>query len=136
MSFFKNLIKNFGRSENFTERLAEFEQYIYTCGSCHQSLSFAQLQPLTMVNCPSCNDLFLVPCKLDDWWVTAPLGGGGMGAVYEGHYIGNPDLASAVKVLQTGDNINPLFLEMLVIHMESNINHPMAHISIRLLRGK
>jgi len=118
MSFFKNLIKNFSRSENFAERLAEYEQYIYTCKSCHQQMSFDESEPLAMLNCPSCNELFLVPCKLDEWWVTAPLGGGGMGAVYEGHYTGDPELRAAVKVLQTGDNINPLFLGLLIKEAE------------------
>ena len=113
MSFFKSLI-DFVKHEDYDGRIEKYEQLIYPCKKCKQEIDISQSPPLLMEHCPKCEELFLVPMKIEDWWVCKPIGGGGMGAVYLGRHRENADLKSAVKVLQAGEEINQTFLDLLV----------------------
>jgi len=101
------------REPDFHEKLAALEEGRYICTHCYKDIDYQLLTPLSMSHCPYCNDLFIVPQKLDDWWVLAPLGAGGMGAVYMARHAGNPSVQAAVKVLQA-DEQNKAFLELLI----------------------
>jgi len=114
MSIFKSIL-NFGhKPEDYTGRLEKYEQLIYPCKKCGNDVDISQCYALTMQHCPSCDELFLVPMKIEDWWVCQPLGGGGMGAVYLGRHTQNPELRAAVKVLQQSEEVNQVFLDMLI----------------------
>ena len=114
MSIFK-AIMNFGhKQEDYTGRLEKYEQLIYPCKKCGNEVDISQVYALTMQHCPKCDELFLVPMKLENWWVCQPLGGGGMGAVYLGRNFDNPELRAAVKVLQVTDEVNQTFLDLLI----------------------
>jgi serine/threonine protein kinase len=114
MSLFKTLM-NFGtKPEDYNLRLAKYEQALYPCKKCQLEIDIAEIIPLSMQHCPKCNELFLVPLKIGDWWVCEPLGAGGMGAVYLGRYVQNPEVKGAVKLLQMTGQVNYTFLEMLV----------------------
>ena len=93
--------------------IAKYEKFIYPCKSCGKKLPLKELTPLSMSNCPKCDDLFLVPCKLGDWWITSPLGSGGMGAVYLAESNGKNKKA-AVKVLKHSGKVNSFYLETLI----------------------
>ncbi|MCH2208470.1 MAG: serine/threonine protein kinase [Lentisphaerales bacterium] len=113
MSFFKSLI-DFVKHEDYDGRIERYEQLIYPCKKCKQEVDISQMPPLVMKHCPKCNELFLVPMQLEDWWVCQPLGGGGMGAVYLGRHRENADLKAAVKVLQANEQVNQTFLDLLI----------------------
>ncbi|MCM8540494.1 MAG: serine/threonine protein kinase [Lentisphaeraceae bacterium] len=114
MSIFKSIM-NFGhKPEDYTGRLEKYEHLLYPCKKCHEDVDISQCYALTMQHCPNCDELFLVPMRIEDWWVCQPLGGGGMGAVYLGRHAQNPELRAAVKVLQQSDEVNQMFLEMLI----------------------
>ncbi|MCM8537893.1 MAG: serine/threonine protein kinase [Lentisphaeraceae bacterium] len=113
MSFFKSLI-DFVKHEDYDGRIEKYEQLIYPCKKCKTGIDISQTPPLLMEHCPSCQELFLVPMQIEDWWVCQPLGGGGMGAVYLGRHRENADLRAAVKVLQASEQTNEMFLNLLL----------------------
>ena len=103
-----------GLGDDEKSNIAKFEKGYLPCGKCHKKIQLAEHIPLNMVHCPKCDDLNLIPLKLDQWWVYKPIGGGGMGAVYQARHIEDPDVKGAVKVLQaneTRQNIIDLLLE-------------------------
>ncbi|NQZ56019.1 MAG: serine/threonine protein kinase [Lentisphaeraceae bacterium] len=108
MSIFKTI---FGGANKST---AKYEKLIYPCKSCNKKISLKELSPLSMSYCPKCNDLFLVPCKLGEWWVIEPLGSGGMGAVYLGEHSSLASKKSAVKILHDSGDIQGSHLETLI----------------------
>ena len=114
MSIFKSIMSFGHKPEDHSGRLEKYEQSLYPCKKCHEDVDTSQCYALTMQHCPNCDELFLVPMKIEDWWVCQPLGGGGMGAVYLGRHSQNPDLRAAVKVLQQSDEVNQMFLDMLI----------------------
>ena len=103
-----------GLGDDEKSNIAKFEKGYLPCGKCHKKIQLAEHIPLNMVHCPKCDDLNLIPLKLDQWWVYKPIGGGGMVAVYQARHIDDPDVKGAVKVLQaneTRQNIIDLLLE-------------------------
>jgi eukaryotic-like serine/threonine-protein kinase len=114
VSFLKTIFKFVNKEVDYAARFEKYAQMIYPCEKCKSEIDISETPGLSMVNCPECNDLFLVPKRLDDWWVITPIGSGGMGAVYMGRSIENPDLTSAVKVLQVSEQVNQVFLDLLV----------------------
>lgn len=114
MSFFKSLIDFVKHDEDYAGRLEKFDQLIFPCKKCKTDIDISQTPPLGMEHCPHCNELFLVPMAIEDWWICQPLGGGGMGAVYLGRHRQDPEVQAAVKVLQASEEINQTFLDLLV----------------------
>jgi eukaryotic-like serine/threonine-protein kinase len=127
MGLFKSIVK-LVKHEDYGGRIAQYEDYIYPCKKCKKPTDISEVPPLSMEHCPHCNELFLVPMRIEDWWVCQPLGGGGMGAVYLGRHRENPELKAAVKVLQASEEINETFLTMLLEEAEIAAcfgNHPL-----------
>jgi len=58
----------------------------WRCTECSRQYPLANADPLTMINCPKCGSLNLVPMRIGNFWLVEPLGGGGMGAVYKGYH--------------------------------------------------
>lgn len=69
------------------------------CGACSKLFSLESCVSLSMTECPSCGESIFVPLKIADFWLCAPLGGGGMGAVYAAYREGGGKEEYAVKVL-------------------------------------
>jgi serine/threonine protein kinase len=114
MSFLKSIFNLGVKQEDYAGRLEKYEQLIYPCKKCSAEIDVSQVPGLSMEHCGDCGELFLVPMRLENWWVCSPLGGGGMGAVYLGRHAENPELTAAVKVLQVTEQVNQLFLDMLI----------------------
>ena len=60
------------RKPDFHEKLAALEEGRYICTHCYKDIDYKLLTPLTMSHCPYCDDLYIVPQKLDEWWVLSP----------------------------------------------------------------
>ena len=111
MGFFDKIKSLFARTP---EQLIEvLNRGLYPCAHCKQETRLDQLVPLSFGHCPKCNDLFLVPHLMEDWWVIEPLGAGGMGAVYLARHKTQPSAKAAVKLLQQAEG-NQSFLDQLV----------------------
>ena len=97
------------------EKLVEIlERGECPCPKCGSLLSLDSLKPLKLINCPNCKELLLVPTKRHNWWLTRPLGAGGMGAVYDAVYSIKPKLSGAVKVLQNKSDVPETFKQLLL----------------------
>jgi eukaryotic-like serine/threonine-protein kinase len=118
MSIFKSILSHFSKPEDYTGRFEKYQHFIYPCKKCNCEIDISQLAPLSMEHCPQCDELFLAPMKIENWWVCQPLGGGGMGAVYLGRNEENPELRAAVKVLQVMDVDNTMYLDLLIQEAE------------------
>lgn len=97
------------------------------CKKCGSTLCLDNLTPLKLINCPTCQDLLLVPAKRNGWWLTHPLGAGGMGAVYEAVYAQKPQVSGAVKVLLNNTDIPETFRQLLMLEgqiAKSFLKHP------------
>ncbi|WDE99270.1 protein kinase [Lentisphaera profundi] len=109
-----------GLGNDEKSKIAKFEKGVFPCSKCNKKLPIAEYAPLNMINCPKCDDLNLVPLKLDQWWVYKPIGSGGMGAVYQARHIEDPDVKGAVKVLQANE-VRENIIELLLA--EAKIGH-------------
>ncbi|MFA5206078.1 MAG: serine/threonine-protein kinase [Lentisphaeria bacterium] len=69
------------------------------CPKCGARLPPPHPPPLEMRECPGCGTLSLSPLTVGHFWLTEPLGGGGMGSVYLALDSTNPGSACAIKVL-------------------------------------
>lgn len=117
-----------GLGQPSPEKLVQhLEQGECPCAKCGSLLSLDSLKPLKLINCPACQDLFLVPTKRNDWWLTRPLGAGGMGAVYDAIYSLNPGISGAVKVLQNNTEVPETFRQLLLLEgkiAKNFLKHP------------
>lgn len=86
-------------------RVLEHEQGYTSCEKCKTRVAIDGCEPLSMGQCPNCNDLIFVPWRLADWWVTRPIAAGGFGAVYLGRSRAKPAEKVAVKVLQRTEQV-------------------------------
>ena len=79
------------------------------CGHCHRYVSFDGQAPLSLVQCPLCNEGYnFVPMRISRFWLFAPLGGGGMGSVYKALIQDDPDHYAAVKILPRDRKADPI----------------------------
>ena len=102
----------FRRKERLTtlEDIANFE---VVCPRCNNAVSFEGKHPLSVVVCSRCNKGHVfTPLQIGHFWLFKPLGGGGMGAVYEAFIEGSDELA-AVKILPADQSQNPQLIQNL-----------------------
>ena len=102
-----------GLGDDEKSNISRFEKGYLPCGKCRKKLPIKDYEPLSLVHCPKCNDLNLIPLKLDKWWTYKPIGGGGMGAVYQARHADDPNITGAVKVLQSHE-VRQTIVEMLL----------------------
>ncbi len=81
-----------------------YERGEYVCSSCSKTIPIRDAEPLTLQPCPKCLEMNFIPKKIGDFWLYAPLGGGGMGSVYRARHPDYRDETFAVKVLRQEDH--------------------------------
>ena len=74
---------------------------------------------MTLEPCARCKERNFVPTQISGFWLTTPLGGGGMGSVYKALHADFPNEVFAVKILQ-GDNVT----DAAVIAVIANASNP------------
>jgi eukaryotic-like serine/threonine-protein kinase len=74
------------------------EGYIY-CTSCGEPIYIYDFPELALQPCGDCGCPNFIPLKVKNYWLFAPLGGGGMGSVYHAYYDQDEDVDLAVKIL-------------------------------------
>ena len=98
------------------------------CPRCNKPVSFSGNSPLTVVPCPRCQKGHIfVPLNIGRFWLSSPLGGGGMGAVYKAFIENEPGREAAVKILPSDQSDNPVLIENLVHEcrvMQDFVEHP------------
>jgi serine/threonine protein kinase len=90
--------------------VSHFRKRRLPCIECHDPLPFDGLEPLSPVFCAHCGAKHMVPLHLDGYWLFAPLGAGGMGAVYKAYHRDTGEALFAVKILPRAERANPLFI--------------------------
>lgn len=53
------------------------------CPACSTEIHFQDYEPLEIANCTTCDAPIFIPMQVKDFWLYKPLGGGGMGSVYQ-----------------------------------------------------
>ncbi len=100
--------KVFRISEKHAEKLIEdLANGQFLCPHCHIQIDLKKSAPLSLVNCPKCNELLFIPMEIERWWLTEPLAAGGYGSVYVGRAKSNAGEKVTVKVLQRTEDIGP-----------------------------
>ena len=56
---------------------------ILACPNCEEKFQLSGYSPLEIATCASCKTPLFIPLKLKHYWLYRPLGGGGMGSVYQ-----------------------------------------------------
>ena len=56
---------------------------VIICAGCGSQISISDYEPLGIADCPDCSAPNFIPFRLKDYWLFKPLGGGGMGSVYQ-----------------------------------------------------
>ena len=86
-------------------KVKELMEGILTCPACSAAVHISDYKGLEMSPCPQCDAPLFIPLKLKNYWLYKPLGGGGMGSVYQalsedssGEY--------AIKILPREQNTN------------------------------
>lgn len=88
-----------------------FDTGLLTCTRCGAEIPFADEPPLSIVPCPKCEQgRNFVPMCIDEFWLFAPLGGGGMGSVYEAYVREDPTQLAAVKILPREKKNDPILI--------------------------
>lgn len=101
----KNILDIFSSPEKKHAKLiADLAQGLVTCEKCGEKIEFAELQPLTLDKCPSCEDVLFIPMNLGEWWVIRPAAAGGFGSVYVAVSESDPNKKVAIKVLRHSES--------------------------------
>lgn len=107
MSFLNWRVKGFDPAQH----VAALQQGKLRCPSCGRMNGFDTLEPLELTRCSNakCNDMLMVPLHLAGFWLSKPLGAGGMGATYQAWRVDDqdPNRSYAVKVLPRDNKHNP-----------------------------
>jgi len=94
--------------------IKDFEAGYLTCRKCQAKTKLAELPPLRMSPCPTCETMNFVPMKVSHFWLFRPLGGGGMGSVYVAHDVEVQEQLFAAKVLFRTDDDRDSSIEALI----------------------
>lgn len=91
-------------------KIKDFQEGRLSCPGCSTDIHINDYEGLEVTNCPSCNSPVFIPMKVKDYWLFKPLGGGGMGSVYES--LCESDSGEfAVKILPREKNTDPELIE-------------------------
>jgi serine/threonine protein kinase len=101
-------------------KLKELIEGTLSCPGCSTAIHIADYQGLEVTSCPQCDAPLFIPFKLKNYWLYKPLGGGGMGSVYQAL---SEDTSGefAVKILPRGENTNPGFIDAITREGEIGI---------------
>ena len=110
----------FGKNKNRTEAgeapqapggaaelLRVFQTDHFVCQTCHQAVEFGFLEAFSLTPCPYCDTLLFIPAKVESYYLYRPLGGGGMGSVYQAVSEEYPEEFFAVKILPREHRASP-----------------------------
>ncbi len=99
-------------------KISDLQKGIIACPNCDEILHLNAYQSLKVVACPNCDTPIFIPFKLKSYWLYRPLGGGGMGSVYQAF---SEDIAGefAVKILPRKRKKDPELIKTL--RMEGEI---------------
>ncbi len=118
---FKMFRRFFKKGKKVSYFIRNYEEGYVPCTSCREKHALASLTPLRLEKCSRCGNHNFVPLLIDRYWITNPLGGGGMGSVYKGYDREDPSIAVAVKLLpgdkeQEEQAVNALHREVDIAH--------------------
>lgn len=107
-----------------TARLIDlFSQGSFACPSCSTVYPLSQGEILNVITCDKCSCPILQPCRIDNYLVFHPLGGGGMGSVYLCISFINKK-TYAIKLLPRKKKFDPMCVDNLI--KEGCINKDIA----------
>ncbi len=108
----------FGSKKGNENSIELFSQGLMVCSGCKKQVRFTG-QPLSMAQCELCGQGYnFVPLKIDRFWLFRPLGGGGMGSVYEALIEGDLTQTAAVKILPRDKKYDPVLVQGLESEIE------------------
>lgn len=114
-----NYMLNFFKSKKQHELDVELlNNSKFKCGNCHVETDLSLLTPLTLEKCASCGQSNFVPYLIKDYWLYKPLGGGGMGSVYEAVHRVRSGIFYAVKILPRASKDDPRLINALIREAE------------------
>jgi len=64
-------------------KLKELMRGTISCPGCSKVVYISDYKGLEISPCPACNTPLFIPFKIKNYWLYKPLGGGGMGSVYQ-----------------------------------------------------
>lgn len=99
--------------DNFNIDLLNSHKCIHCC-YCNEIIMLINHTPLAMENCEHCCSTNFIPALIKEYWLMQPLGGGGMGCVYQAIHKYNPTKKYAIKILQKSDRGTRFFIETLL----------------------
>ena len=80
--------------------LGVLQKGYFRCTSCANVLETECFEPFNLSHCPHCDSLIFVPARVNSYHLFQPLGGGGMGSVYQAVSDKHPNEYIAVKTLR------------------------------------
>lgn len=86
-------------------KVKELIEGFLSCPACSQAVYISDYKGLEISPCPKCQTPVFIPFKIKNYWLYKPLGGGGMGSVYQA--LSEDDSGEyALKVLPRSQNTN------------------------------
>ena len=120
---FKECISGVRKKIRTSKLIDLFSQGTYACSSCSAVFSLCDEQILNVIICEKCGCPILHPCRIDDYLLFQPLGGGGMGSVYMCVSFSTRKIY-AIKLCPREKKFDPLCVDNLI--KEGCINEELA----------
>ena len=126
----------FSKRQNTPDLLASGR---FVCSECNKLLDLAGYTPLVAGQCEHCHKVNFIPKKDGDFFLVAPLGGGGMGSVYKSvrlnstdefavningtptHTGNDPHISQGMMVFPGPGNIQPIQTPLVVSGIDSRV---------------
>ena len=93
--------------------LDAYQQGQAICGGCQREVSTEGNEPLSTFACPHCGAGVTAPHNMNGYWLFHPVGGGGMGMVYQAWREDDRENVYAIKILPREQRDNPTLMEAL-----------------------